>query len=60
MAKTKADRRADVLKFIAVNPGVPVAAGVNMGKGAKTPRQRWHRFPDAMTVARAIKHATGG
>jgi hypothetical protein len=36
--KTKADRRADVLKFIAANPGVPVAAGVNMGKGGRNDR----------------------
>jgi hypothetical protein len=40
---------------IAVDPSFP-----RSGRSGRTPSERWSRHPDAMTVARAIKHATGG
>jgi hypothetical protein len=40
---------------IAVEPTFP-----RSGKSGRTARERWAKYPDAMTVARAIKHATGG
>lgn len=39
---------------IAIDPTFP-----RSGSSGATAAQRWRKFPDAMTVARAIKHATG-